>query len=106
MTRHNFQLAYAIKPHHPDDEADAATAAQHLRANLGWNTVEHIETTLLGVVHLYHSTTSDRLDEAERQIRERIREELKSLGLLSRVKFYGSLMVDGLGSAIRLSIVP
>ncbi|WP_434518975.1 hypothetical protein [Pseudomonas sp. NFX1] len=105
MTKHHFQLAYTINPRHEGDEDEAASARLHLR-RIGWDTVEHIETTLLGVVHLYHATTADRIDEAEKQIRDRIHEELKSLRVLSRVRFHGCLMVDGLGQAIRFSILP
>jgi hypothetical protein len=104
MTQHNFQLAYTIKPRHPDYESDAAQARQHLRENVGWDTVEHIETTLLGMVTLYHSTTRDRVNEAQKYVRERIHEELKDLRVLTKVKFYGCLMVDGLGQAISFSI--
>ncbi|MGE8469466.1 hypothetical protein D3C81_888520 [compost metagenome] len=105
MTKHHFQLAYTINPRHDDDEDEAARARLHLR-KIGWDTVDHIETTLLGVLHLYHGTTAARVDEAEKQIRDRIHEELKSLRVVSRVKFHGSLMVDGLGQAIHFSIVP
>nr|WP_314617977.1 hypothetical protein [uncultured Pseudomonas sp.] len=105
MTKHHFQLAYTIKPRSDDDESAAAQARLHLR-DIGWDTLPQIETTLLGEVHLYHSTTHDRINEAERQIRERIHEQLKELKVLTRVKFYASLMVDGLGPAIRFSILP
>ncbi|AXM95112.1 hypothetical protein ACU5P1_14180 [Pseudomonas plecoglossicida] len=104
MTQHHFQLAYTIKPRSDDDEGAAAQARLHLR-EIGWDPLPQIETTLLGEVHLYHSTIHDRIDEAQRQIRGRIHEELKGLKALTRVKFYGSLMVDGLGPAIRFSIL-
>lgn len=104
MTKHHFQLAYTIKPRSDHDESAAAQARLHLR-DIGWDTLPQIETTLLGEVHLYHSTTHDRINEAERQIRERIHEQLKELKVLTRVKFYASLMVDGLGPAIRFSIL-
>jgi hypothetical protein len=105
MTKHHFQLAYTINPRHDGDDDEAARARLHLR-NIGWDTVAHIETTLLGVLQLYQGTTAARVDEAEKQIRDRIHEELKSLRVVSRVKFHGSLMVDGLGQAIYFSIVP
>ncbi|MBV4491732.1 hypothetical protein [Pseudomonas oryzicola] len=105
MSKHDFQLAYTIKPRDPErDEPDAAQARHHLRENLGLDTVEHIETTLLGLVQLESTTTDDRAREAERVVRERIHAELKRLHVLSSVKFYGSLMVSGLGPAIRIDI--
>lgn len=106
MSEHQFLLAYTIKPRDPDaDEYDAAQARQHLRENIGLVTVEHIETTLLGRVPLDSVTPVGRANEAERWIRDRIHAELKRLRVLTSVKFYGCLMVDGLGSAIRFSIV-
>lgn len=105
MSKHEFLLAYTIKPRDPQrDDYDAAQARQHLRENIGLDTVEHIETTLLGLVQLDSISTSDKALEAERLVRERIHEELKGLRVLSKVKFYGCLMVDGLGSAIRFDI--
>ena len=106
MSTHDFQLAYTSKPRDPErDEPDAAQARHHLRENLGLDTVEHIETTLLGLVQLENTTVEGRSREAERLIRERIHGELKRLHVLSSVKFYGSLMVSGLGPAIRINIL-
>lgn len=106
MSKHDFQLAYTIKPRDPDeDEYNAAQARQRLRENIGLDTVEHIETTLLGWVQLASLSKADKSLEAERVIRERIHAELKQLRVLSSVKFYGCLMVDGLGPAIRFNIV-
>ncbi|WP_410481897.1 hypothetical protein ACJ70E_11385 [Pseudomonas plecoglossicida] len=106
MSKHEFLLAYTIKPRNPDeDEYDAAQARQHLRENIGLDTVEHIETTLLGLVQLDSVTPVDHVNEAERLIRNHIHAELKRLRVLTSVKFYGCLMVDGLGPAIRFSIV-
>ncbi|MNG31298.1 hypothetical protein D3C84_1170710 [compost metagenome] len=80
-------------------------ARHHLRENIGLDTVEHIETTLLGLVQLASTSTPDKALEAEKLVRDRIHQELKGLRVLSKVKFYGCLMVDGLGPAIRFSIV-
>ncbi|CAI3801600.1 hypothetical protein GLGCALEP_02899 [Pseudomonas sp. MM221] len=106
MSKHDFQLAYTIKPRDPgENEYDAAQARQHLREHLGLDTVEHIETTLLGWVELNSRSTSEKAIEAEKLIRERIHDELKGLRVLSKVKFHGCLMVDGLGPALRFNIV-
>lgn len=48
MSKYDFQLAYTIKPKTARDEDDAAKARLHLREKIGLDTVEHIETTLLG----------------------------------------------------------
>jgi hypothetical protein len=105
MTMHNFQLAYTITPRTQDDEEAAAKARLYLR-DIGWSTIHHIETTLLGEVPLFHSRIAERISEAEQQIRARIHALFKELQVLSRVRFHGSLMVDGLGPAISFSIVP
>jgi len=107
MSKFDFQLAYTIKPRNPDhDETDAAQARLHLREKLGLDTVEHIETTLLGMLTLKSSTLADRKREAEKLLHDYIHEALKELRVLSTVKFYGCLMVDGLGPAIRFDILP
>lgn len=107
MSKYNFQLAYTIKPNNPArDETDAAQARLHLREKMGLDTVEHIETTLLGVITLKSTTHADRKREAEKLFRNYIHEALKQLRVLSTVQFYGCLMVDGLGSAIRFDILP
>jgi len=107
MSKYDFQLAYTIKPHNPaHDEADAAQARLHLREKLGLDTVEQIETTLLGMITLKSTTLADRKREAEKLLHDYIHEALKQLQVLSTVKFYGCLMVDGLGPAIRFQILP
>jgi len=107
MSNFDFQLAYTIKPYNPArDEADAAQARLHLREKLGLDTVEHIETTLLGMVALNGPTLADRRREAKKRIHEHIHKGLEELRVLSTVKFYGCLMVDGLGPAIRFDILP
>lgn len=107
MSKYDFQLAYTIKPNNPArDETDAAQARLHLREKIGLDTVEHIETTLLGVISLKSTTLADRKREAEKLLHDYIHEALKQLRVLSTVKFYGCLMVDGLGSAIRFDILP
>ena len=107
MSKFDFQLAYTVKPHKPErDETDAALARLLLRDKLGLDTVEHIETTLLGSVTLQHSTLADRKREAEKLVHDHIHNALKELRVLSTVKFYGCLMVDGLGPSIRFNIVP
>lgn len=58
MSNFDFQLAYTIKPHTARDDADAAQARVHLRENLGLDTVEHIETTLLGTAPRLQSASS------------------------------------------------
>ncbi|BBU45393.1 hypothetical protein PPTS312_33080 [Pseudomonas putida] len=106
MSNFDFQLAYTIKPHTARDDGDAALARVHIRENLGLGTVEHIETTLLGTVELKGSTLAERKLEAEKLIHEYIHKVLKQLRVLSTVKFYGCLMVNGLGPAIRFDILP
>ncbi|EKT4530886.1 hypothetical protein QEM33_003490 [Pseudomonas putida] len=107
MSIFDFQLAYTIKPHNaPRDETDAAQARLHLREKLGLDTVEHIETTLLGMITLNGTSLADRKREAEKLVRDYIHDALKELRVLSTVKFYGCLMVDGLGPAIRFDILP
>lgn len=107
MSKYDFQLAYTIKPNNPEhDETDAAQARLYLREKLGLDTVEHIETTLLGIITLNSATLVDRKREAEKLIHEHIYQALEQLRVLSSVKFYGCLMVDGLGSAIRFDILP
>ncbi|MFK3817859.1 hypothetical protein ACI2KG_14865 [Pseudomonas sp. NPDC089407] len=107
MSKFDFQLAYTIKPCNPErDETDAAKARLHLREDLRLDTVEHIETTLLGNVTLQSSTLADRKREAEKLVHDYIHKALKKLDVLSTVKFYGCLMVDGLGPAIRFNILP
>jgi len=107
MSTLNFQLAYTIKPRDPDrDDADAAMARLHLREKLGLDTVEHIETTLLGTITLKSRELTDRKREAEKLMHDYIHDALKELRVLSTVKFYGCLMVDGLGAAMRFEILP
>lgn len=107
MSKFDFQLAYTIKPHNPAyDETDAAQARLYLREKLGLDTVEHIETTLLGMVTLSTTTLADRKREAEKLVHDYIHDALKELRVLSTVKFYGCLMVDGLGPAMRFDILP
>ncbi|MFK0268516.1 hypothetical protein [Pseudomonas asiatica] len=107
MSKYNFQLAYTIKPNNPArDETDAAQARLHLREKIGLDTVEHIETTLLGVITLNSTTLADRRHDAKNLLHDYIHEALKQLRVLSTVKFYGCLMVDGLGAAIRFDILP
>lgn len=107
MSNFEFQLAYTVKPHKPErDETDAALTRLHLREKLGLDTVEHIETTLLGSITLNKSTLADRKREAEKLVHDYIHDALKELRVLSTVKFYGCLMVDGLGPAIRFNILP
>lgn len=107
MSKYDFQLAYTIKPHNAaHDEADAAQARMHLRVKLGLDTVEHIETTLLGVITLKSATVADRKREAEKLLHDYIHDALKQLRVLSTVEFYGCLMVDGLGPAVRFDILP
>lgn len=106
MSKYDFQLAYTIKPKTARDEEDAAKARLHLREKIGLDTVEHIETTLLGLITLSSTTLADRRRDAEKLLHDYIHEALKHLCVLSTVKFYGCLMVDGLGSAIRFDILP
>ncbi|OUM30018.1 hypothetical protein B8W72_18080 [Pseudomonas putida] len=70
------------------------------------DTVEHIETTLLGVVTPKTATLADRKHEAETLLHAHIHEALKQLRVLSTVRFHGCLMVNGLGPAIRFDILP
>ncbi|MFV3289807.1 hypothetical protein ACNFBR_13770 [Pseudomonas sp. NY11955] len=107
MSKFDFQLAYTIQPHNPArDETDAAQARLHLRSKLGLDTVEHIETTLLGMITLKSATLAERKREAEKLLHDYIHTALKQLRVLSTVEFYGCLMVDGLGPAIRFDILP
>ncbi|PYB69587.1 hypothetical protein DMX11_23825 [Pseudomonas sp. LB-090624] len=107
MSKFDFQLAYTIKPNNPArDEADAALARLHLREKLGLDTVEHIETTLLGMITLKSTTLAERKREAEKLVHDYLHDALKELRVLSTVKFYGCLMVDGLGPAMRFDILP
>ena len=69
-----------------------------------WETIKHIETTLLGEIELNRSTLDGRIDEAKDLVSKRIRHELRDMQVLSRIKFRGSLMVDGLGEAIGFSL--
>ena len=80
MSKFDFQLAYTIKPHNaPRDETDAAQARLHLREKLGLDTVEHIETTLLGMITLNGTSLADRKREAEKLVRDYIHDALKGL---------------------------
>lgn len=105
--KHDFQLAYTIssldtgKPQHV---ASAEKARTILRHNLGWETTGDIETTLLGQVELAPATLDDKAREAKRQVRMRIKGELESADVIKHIEFEGSLMVNGLGSAITLNI--
>ncbi|WP_240349630.1 hypothetical protein [Pseudomonas putida] len=45
-----------------------------------------------------------RISQAQELVSERIKDELRDLKVLSRIKFRGSLMVDGLGEAIGFSL--
>lgn len=105
--KHQFQLAYTISPINEDDEADKAAAEKarrRLRNNMGWQTIEDIETTLLGELRLAGGNLDEKARDAKKQIREQIREELHGAELLKRIEFQGSLMVAGLGSAIDFSL--
>ncbi|MNG78099.1 hypothetical protein D3C76_668400 [compost metagenome] len=104
MSHHHFQIAYTINPRREIIDEDAARDARRRLRALGWQTVPDIETTLLGEMTLFNSTLASRIKEAEKQIRDRVHEELRGLQVLTRVKFHGSLMVDGLGEAIRIDI--
>ncbi|WDY60023.1 hypothetical protein [Pseudomonas sp. PSKL.D1] len=105
MTMHNFQLAYTITPRTAEDEDAAAKARLYMR-DIGWSTIHHIETTLLGEIPLFHTRMAERISEAEQEIRGQVHKLFKELQVLTRVRFHGSLMVDGLGPAINFSIVP
>ena len=102
MSKFDFQLAYTVE----GDEADAAKARTYLREKTGLKTVQHIETTLLGVVTLEAVTLADRQKDAGRVVHAFLHDALKTLGVLSTVKFYGCLMVNGLGPAIRFNVLP
>ncbi|MFJ4457586.1 hypothetical protein ACIP1G_27385 [Pseudomonas sp. NPDC089392] len=102
MSKYEFQLAYTLE----GNENDAAKARSYLREKTGLETVEHIETTLLGMVTLNSTTLADRKKEAERLLHNFIHDALKELRVLSAVEFYGCLMVNGLGPAIRFNILP
>lgn len=103
MALYPFQLAYTISPRGDFDDDAARDARRRLRS-VEWETIKHIETTLLGELDLNRSTLSGRIAQAEEMVSERIKDELRDLKVLSRIKFRGSLMVDGLGAAIGFSL--
>lgn len=103
MALYSFQLAYTVSPCSDSDEDAARDARRRLRS-VEWETIKHIETTLLGELELNRSTLAGRITQAQELVSERIKHELRDLKVLSRIRFRGSLMVDGLGSAIAFSL--
>ncbi|NIE72870.1 hypothetical protein F3J44_00480 [Pantoea sp. Tr-811] len=103
---YSFQLSYTINPLTHQDEPHAEKARSHMRNKMGWDTVEHIETTLLGEVTLAPGDSETKRREARTLVRNGIRKAFKELAVDKHVAFKSSLLVSGLAPAMELNILP
>ncbi|MFK0309919.1 hypothetical protein ACIQUF_01635 [Pseudomonas sp. NPDC090233] len=101
---HEFQLSYTISPKKPSNESDAVKARTHMREKMGWNTINNVETTLLGDINLAAGTNDEKRREASRLVRKSINDAFKALDVDGRIIFKSSLMVTGVTPAIELNI--
>ncbi len=81
-------------------------ARRLLREIKGWETVEHVETTLVGKIRLKLNDPESKKTEAHEQVKGIIFNILKNENIDKNVIFYGCLMVDQLGENIMIEINP
>lgn len=104
--KHHFQLTYSVQPLSDDvKEKQAAEKARRLmREKLDWQSLDNIETTLVGEVSLYDLTIKKKRHEAEQKIDDKIRDMLKEHEVFRDIRVYLSLMVSGLGEHIEFDM--
>lgn len=107
MSTYDFQLTYSVSPcdsDNADDNRAAEKARRFLRDIDGWQSLEKIETTLVGKLYLSALTVAGRRSEAEEEVDTKVRGLLKEHDIFYDVSVYMSLMVDGLGEHIELQL--
>jgi hypothetical protein len=98
MTTYDFQLTYSISPYGEDKSTQARTL---LREEIeGWNTVNGIETTLVGKIKFSCSANENKREKAQEIIEDKIRTLFNNKDVLDHSYSRFSLMVDGLGEHI------
>ncbi|MFJ4345578.1 hypothetical protein [Pseudomonas sp. NPDC089401] len=101
---YSFQLAYTISPLTDADEPHAEKARHHMRTKMGWETIEHLQTTLLGELSLQPGDIDAKRREARSLVRNGIRKAFRELEVDKRITFESSLFVNGLAPAMELNI--
>jgi hypothetical protein len=105
---HHFQLSYSVEKRKETEASRSAViqARRLLREIEGWETIKHIETTLVGKINLESDTPNSKRREALELVRGAILDILKNEKIDNDVSFYGCLMVDKLGEYINIEINP
>lgn len=103
---YDFQITYSVHPRGDSQKAEKAAASVRriLREIPGWETVDDIETVLVGVLNISANTKESRRKEAEGIVEKKIQTLVDELDVYSDVWVYVSLMVDQLGSHIKFRV--
>lgn len=100
MSTHDFQLTYSI----PETlDGSSAIARDKMRDHPDWDTVAHIDTTLTGQLPL-HGIIAEKRKQAEKEVKNIIKELLEQSRKRNVLTLHASLMVCGLGEPIRFDV--
>lgn len=106
MTIYNFQLSYSISPYGTSNEKDrkAAEARKIIKEIEGWESVNNIETTLVGTIDLYGTSREDKRNKGLNEVKGEIEALFERENVLDFTHSHFSLMIDGLGEHITFSM--
>lgn len=101
---HYYQLTYSVKPRVEDGELAAQRVRKAMKDDGDWDSLQNIETTVVGVLTLAEKKEDEKREEAKEVISERIKDIMESSEAYHDVNVYASLMVDQLGPHIEFKV--
>ncbi|PSU42141.1 hypothetical protein C9J12_29145 [Photobacterium frigidiphilum] len=106
MTIYNFQLTYSISPYgNSSNKENKAAEARRLIKNIaGWESVDEIETTLVGEISFIATGNSEKRKKGQSIVEDKVRTLFEREEVLDHTHSYFSLMIDGLGKHIEFSM--
>lgn len=108
MSAYNFLFTYTVSP--KDSTTTKITLADNVRKNIAslkvheWTKLATVETTFSGVVYLTNSTTNGKRTEAEKLIKNILREVIDKQHAYLHISVDVALMVNGLGEHIEFKV--
>jgi hypothetical protein len=106
MATYDFQLTYSISPFGDsvNKESKAKEARRLIKKIDGWESVDEIETTLVGKISFSAIGDNEKRKKGQSIIENEIRTLFRSEDVLNDTRSYFSLMIDGLGKHIEFNM--
>ncbi len=108
MSTYKFLFTYTVSP--KDSTATKIALADTVRKNIAslkvdeWTKLASVETTFSGVFYLTNSTINGKRTEAEKLVKNTLREVIDKQNAYLQILVDVALMVDGLGEHIEFRV--